>query len=114
MRDGGDVLAMIFPRSARSRTAARRDLVNAAPVCVHNGGGRSARTQIQGIWDSIGVCIGLTGERKRCVKGARTDDVSPDAQPVWGKIVIPYPALQVAYEQRRGGRFGRGQPQKIP
>jgi hypothetical protein len=32
LRDCGDVLAMILPRSARSWTAARRDLVDAAPV----------------------------------------------------------------------------------
>src|SRR5436189_1269699 len=47
LRDCGNVLAVVFPRSARSRTAAGRDLVDAAPVCVHNGASRSARTQIQ-------------------------------------------------------------------
>ena len=40
-------------------------------------------------------------------------DVGPDTRPVRGKIVIAYPALQVAYEQRRGNRLGRRKPQKI-
>ena len=105
---------MIFPRSARSWTAAGRDLVDAAPVRVHNGASRRARTLIQGIRNPIIVLIGLAQERKRRVKGARTDDVSPDAQPVRGKIVIPGPALQVG--ERYAGNdnwLGRGQPQKI-
>src|SRR6266436_4964571 len=101
---------MIFPPSARSWTAAWRELIDAAPVRVHNGASRSARAQIQRVWHSISVCVGLTQERKRRVKGAGADDVSTDAEPVWGEIVIPYPALQIS---GCGDCLGRGQPQKI-
>jgi hypothetical protein len=54
------------------------------------------------------VLIGLAQERKRRVKGARTDDVGPDAQPVRGKSVIPYPALQVEQKGVPGATIGRG------
>ena len=40
-------------------------------------------------------------------------DVCPYAQPIRRKIVISYPTLQIACEQRRGGRLGSRQPQKI-
>ena len=59
MRDRGDELAMVSPRPARCWTTARRDLVNAAPVCVHNGTRRSARTLVQRVGDSITVFVGL-------------------------------------------------------
>src|SRR6185436_10789222 len=114
VRNRGNVLAMIFPRSARSRTAARRELVDAAPVCVHNDAGRCARTLIQGVRYAIEVFVGLTGERERRVKRSLAGDVRPDAQPIRRQSVIANPALQITGEQRRGGRFGRGKPQEIP
>src|SRR6266478_3039024 len=93
---------MIFPPSARSRTGARCDLVDAAPVGIHNGASRSVRAQIHGVRDSITVFVGLTGERKRGVERALVGDVGPDAQPVRSKSVIPYPGLQVERERRAG------------
>src|SRR3989442_15085500 len=106
---------MMLPRAAGSRTAARRELVDAAPVFVHKGATRRARTQIQRVCDSIAVGVGLTGERERRVKRSLAGDVRPDAQPIRGQSVIAYPALQVGRERSPGSdsRPGRGKPQKI-
>jgi len=59
MRECRDILAVIFPRSARGRTGARGELVNAAPVGVHDGAGRSARTQVRRVANSVAVLIGF-------------------------------------------------------
>src|SRR2546428_828756 len=105
---------MIFPRAARSWPAARRELIDAAPVCDHDGAGGSARAEIQRVRHSISVRVGLASKRKGGIKGSGAGDVSPDAEPVRGKIVIPYPALQVKRERRASDNgLGRGQPQKI-
>src|SRR5439155_7293383 len=68
LRDRGDVLAMIFPRPARRRTVAWRDLLDAPPVCVHDGAGNSARAQIQRVRNSILVGIRFAGERDRAIE----------------------------------------------
>src|ERR1051325_2516407 len=87
VRDGRDVLAMIFPRSARSWPTTGHELLDAAPVRGDNDACRRSWTQIQRVRDSIRVCVGFTGEGKRRIKGTRTDDVSPDAQPIQGQSV---------------------------
>ena len=83
--------------------------------CVHNGASRSARTQIQRVCDSISVCVGLTGERKRCVERALGVMSVPMRSQSGAKSVIANPALQVGRERRAGSDYrpGRGKPQKI-
>src|SRR5439155_4632695 len=115
LRDRGDVLAMIFPRPARRWTVAWRDLLDAAPVCVHDGAGNSARAQIQRVRNSILVGIRFAGERERGIERSLAGDVRSDAQPIWRQRVIANPALQIGRERKAGGdnRPGRGQPQKV-
>src|SRR5215471_12011388 len=106
---------MILPRPARSRTTAGHDLGDAAPVSVDDSIGKSARTQVQRIRDSITVFVSLTGEGKGGVERALVGDVGPDAQPVRGQGVVANPALQVGCKGRAGGnnRLGRGKPEKV-
>src|ERR1051325_2225338 len=88
VRDGRDVLAMIFPRSARSWPTTGHEMFDAAAVRVDSDACRSGWPQIQRVRDPIRVFVGFTGEGKRRVKGTRTDDVSPNAQPIRSQSVV--------------------------
>ena len=91
VRDGGHLLAVIFPGPTRGWTTTRNQLIDDGHHIRH------------------------TGQRKTCIKWPLTSDVGPDAQPIGSQIIISYPALQVGCERCAWGdnRFGRRKPQKI-
>src|SRR5690242_10762679 len=63
VRNCRNVLAMILPRSASSRTSAWSELVDAAPFGVHDFASGRPRALIQRVRDSVAVRVSLTCER---------------------------------------------------
>jgi len=62
MRNRGDILPMILPGATRSWAGTWRELVNAAPVRIHNRAYRGVRTKISRAENPITVGIDLAGE----------------------------------------------------
>jgi len=104
LRYSGSVLPMVLPVAAGSWTFTRRQLVNAAPVSVHDRAWRSVRAQIKRVWNSITVKIGradvdILVNRRPGVGGIR--GVIYDLEIAPERAVINDPLLKISELQRR-------------